>query len=94
MFLFAVIMPVFWVGFLFLTLSQVPARRRSILMWMARGGLLLALQQLLLQIASRQHWTLHFNLLGVAWFVLIVAGLACYSWALTSAWRQTRRQRA
>ena len=94
MFVFAVIMLIFWVGLLFLTHYRVPAQRRSIPMWMARGGLLLGSQQLLLQIASRQHWTLHYSVLGVAWFVLAVAGLVCSCTAAVLAYGRARRQRA
>ena len=94
MLLFTVIMLIVWVGLLLLTHFKVPIQRRSIPRWIATGGLLLASAQVLGQIASQQHWTVHHSALGVARLVLDVAGLACATTAAVSAWRRTRRQRA
>jgi hypothetical protein len=62
------------------------------LRWLAVGGVLLAAQGLLTQTAMEHHWTLHHSALGVAVFLLPVAGLACIA---VSLWRlQAHRQRA
>jgi hypothetical protein len=94
LFLFAVIMLIVWIGLLLLTHYKVPVERRLVAMWIARGGLLLASGQLLVQIASQRHWTLHHSALGVAGLLLSVAGVVCSANAAVSAWSRTHRQRA
>ncbi len=94
LFLFSVIMLMVWVGILLTTRYKVPAQRRSIPTWIATGGLLVASQLFLLQIASQQHWTVHHSVLGVAWFLLAIAGAVCFVTATVLAWRRIRRQRA
>jgi hypothetical protein len=88
MFLFAVVSVIVWVGLLLLSRSRLRVERRTVASWIATGGLLLASQQLLVQVASRQHWTLHHTVLGVVGFVLPVAGLVCFAVAAFSLWRR------
>lgn len=87
MLLFWVIMATFWVGTLALIPYLVPAERRSLPIWVAAGGLLVASGNLLVQIASQRHWTL-----GVIGVLLPVAGVFCTATGTYSVWRRRRRR--
>ncbi len=89
---FAAIMPIFWVGLVFLTRywRRVPAERRSAVTWLAVGGLLQALGFLLSQIADGR---LHRSALGAAAGLLYVASVACFLVAAAKLAFLARRRR-
>jgi drug/metabolite transporter (DMT)-like permease len=84
-----------WVGLLLLSHYRVRAERRPGSRWIAAGGLLLASGFLLVQIASRRHWTFHHSAVGVAGLLLDLAALACIAMAFMSLLRRRAgRQKA
>jgi hypothetical protein len=85
--LFAIVGVIGWAGFLVTAMRRAPFRLQPVCRWIGTGGLLVACGVLVAEIASQRRWTLHHSALGVAAFLLPVAGLACLAIAAVT-WRR------